>query len=250
MSSNWAGYVALPSSRAARSFTSVSGTWRAPAAACTAGRETYSAVWDGLGGYGESSSALEQIGTEADCSRSGRAGYGAWWEIVPAAPVRITMRIRPGDEIVASATVHGHGVTLRLRDLTTGARFTITRRSSAVDLSSAEWIVEAPSVCPSSGACSTLPLTDFGTVPFSGAYATAASHTGAVTDSAWSDDAIQLRQGAITTGAGGPGRRQSGARVLITATPSAAAVSTGAFSVAYGEHAGVSGQPALPTLPG
>lgn len=160
------------------------------------------------------------------------------------------MRIRPGDEITGSATVHGHGVTLRLRDLTTGARFSTTRRSSTVDLSSAEWIVEAPSVCPSSGSCTTLALADFGTVPFSGAYATAASHTGAITDGAWADDAIELRQGELVQSTGEPGRRQSGARVLVTATPSSAAVSTGAFTVAYRERAGTSGPQQLPTLPG
>ncbi len=250
VSSNWAGYVALPSSGKARDFTGVSGTWRAPAATCTAGRETYSAAWTGLGGYGESSGALEQIGTEADCSRSGSAGYAPWWEILPASPVRISMRIRPGDEITASATVHGHDVTLRLRDLTTGARFTTTRHSSTVDLSSAEWIVEAPSVCPSSGSCTTLALADFGSVPFSGAYATAAAHTGTITDAAWSDDAIELRQGELLQSTGGPGRRQGGARVLVTATPSSASGSTGAFSVAYREQAGERGQPQLPTLPG
>ena len=38
-----------------------------------AGRESYSAVWVGLGGYSENASALEQIGTDADCSRSGAA---------------------------------------------------------------------------------------------------------------------------------------------------------------------------------
>ncbi len=128
------------------------------------------------------------------------------------------MKITPGDEITASATVHGHDVTLRIRDLSTGARFSITRRSSAVDLSSAEWIVEAPLVCRASDSCSTLPLTNFGTVLFSGAYATAAAHTGTITDQAWSDEAIELREGELIA-PGGAGRRQGPERVLLTAAP-------------------------------
>lgn len=249
VSSNWAGYVALPSAQHTARFASVSGSWRAPAATCSSGRETYSAVWDGLGGYGESSSALEQIGTEANCSRTGRPSYAAWWEIIPAAPVRISMKITPGDEITASATVHGHDVTLRIRDLSTGARFSITRRSSAVDLSSAEWIVEAPSVCRASDSCSTLPLTNFGTVLFSGAYATAAAHTGTITDQAWSDEAIELREGELIA-PGGAGRRQGPERVLLTAAPTTPSATSGSFSVSYRERTGGSGPVQLPTFPG
>src|ERR1039458_4095296 len=71
VSSNWAGYVALPSASVGSRFSSVSGSWTQPSATCSAGREAYSAVWVGLGGYRENARSLEQIGTGADCTRSG-----------------------------------------------------------------------------------------------------------------------------------------------------------------------------------
>ena len=70
VSSNWAGYAALAST-GAPAPRSVSGSWRQPAATCTPGRETYSAVWVGLGGFNEGTGALEQIGSNADCTRWG-----------------------------------------------------------------------------------------------------------------------------------------------------------------------------------
>jgi hypothetical protein len=250
VSSNWAGYVAIPFTAGARSFGSVSGTWTAPAVRCTAGREAFSAVWDGLGGYGERSRALEQIGTEANCSRSGRATYAAWWEIIPAAPVRLPLAVHPGDKITASATVRARGVTLALRDLSTGSRFATTRRASAVDVSSAEWIVEAPSVCRSSGGCATLPLSDFGNVPFSGAYATAAGHNGPVADRTWSNQGIELRQDAILGAGTGQGQRQGATRILVSATPSPLSAGTGSFTVGYEERLSRAETPRLPTFPG
>src|SRR6476646_1825620 len=75
VSSNWGGYVALPAGGAQQGFRSVSGSWRVPRVSCSAGLDTYSAAWVGLGGYRKSSNALEQIGTDADCSRSGRTHY-------------------------------------------------------------------------------------------------------------------------------------------------------------------------------
>ena len=43
----------------------------------------------------------------------------------------------------------------------------------------------APSACSSFGACRALPLTNFGTVAFSSATATAAGHAGTISDPAW-----------------------------------------------------------------
>ena len=214
VSANWAGYLAQPSASAGAPFSSVSGSWRQPSATCSGGRETYSAVWVGLGGYNQDATALEQIGTDADCTRSGRARYTSWYELLPAAPVNLTLEVHPGDEMVASVTVKGHGVTLRVRDLTTGARFSRTERSSVLDTSSAEWIVEAPSICASSAACETLPLTDFGTVAFSAATATAAAHTGTITDPDWAATALELQQSAVTSVAGQPGTRAEPLRPL------------------------------------
>ena len=181
MSSNWAGWVALPTSGSHETFTSVSGSWEVPKLSCTAGQSTYSAVWVGLGGYRETSNALEQIGVDADCSRDGGPHYDSWYELIPAGPVNIPISVHAGDEMTGSVTVRGDHVTMRLRNLTTGTRYSITRRASLIDISSADWILEAPSSC-SAESCQTLPLADFGGVSFSAATATSGSHTGPVQD--------------------------------------------------------------------
>jgi hypothetical protein len=249
VSSNWAGYFAVPLNQS-QDFSGVSGTWRQPAATCAAGREAYSAVWTGLGGYSERSKALEQIGTDADCSRSGRASYTAWYELIPAAPVTLKLRVHPGDEITSSVTVVGHGVTLAIRDLTTGAHHRVTRHASAVDATSAEWIVEAPSVCAVTSTCRALPLADFGEVAFASATATADGHTGPVGDPDWSSGALELRQGANTGSGGGAARRRKPPVELITAIPSALAGPAAAFSVAWERRETGHEAPPAPSLTG
>lgn len=248
LSTNWSGYLAVPSASVGSRFETVSGTWTEPAATCTTGRETYSAVWVGLGGAREGSDALEQVGTDADCARSGRAVYSSWYELVPAAPVDIRMAVRPGDQMAASVTVSGHVAVLRIRDLTTGARVSLVRAAANVDVSTAEWIVEAPSSC-AAGGCRTLALTDFGTVTFTSATAVAHRHTGALLDAHWSTVAVELQQRSL----GAAARGQAVAapvRTIVTATPSAASLPLGAFTVTWGEQAEQREGPQPPTLPG
>lgn len=248
VSTNWAGYVAA--ARAARAFTSVSGTWTVPATTCTSAQPGYSAVWVGLGGYRRSSKRLEQVGSESDCDSRGRAVYAAWWEIVPAAPVSIRVAVHPGDTVSASATLADHAVTLRLRDLTTGKRFSTTRRVSATDASTAEWIVEAPSVCQSSDSCTTLPLADFGTAAFASATATAAGRTASAGDTRWDLTAVELVQEGAALAAAGRGAQRAPSRTVVSAVPSAATASTGAFTVARSEQGAQGAAPPAPTLPG
>jgi hypothetical protein len=241
VSTNWAGYVAHTIS--GRGFQSVSASWIAPAASCRAGRETHSAVWVGLGGYSEDAKALEQIGTDSDCSAAGRAGYSSWVELLPAAASTLRLKVSAGDRITASVTVLGHDATLRLRDLTTGKRYSTTRRLNSVDVSTADWIVEAPSGCAADGGCQTLALSDFSSVAFSNATATAAGHNGTIADPAWTTTELLLDQdGASASGAG-----DRPLRTLVSATPSA--YLGGSFSVTYGETAGQRA-PGAPTLPG
>src|SRR5947209_18951858 len=84
-SSNWAGYAV---SRSGVRYRHVSGTWVQPPVDCSASSgRSYSAMWVGLGGLSGGSQALEQNGTEADCSR-GSPGYSAWYQLGPEAPVR------------------------------------------------------------------------------------------------------------------------------------------------------------------
>jgi hypothetical protein len=247
VSTNWAGYVAVAPGHSSP-FSSVSGTWTQPTAACSSGTEAYSAVWVGLGGYG-STSALEQVGTDADCTRSGHASYSTWYELVPAAPANTTLKVKPGDRMSGSVTVRASHVTLRIRNLSTGERFTITKHLAKIDVSSAEWIVEAPSLCLTSSSCAALPLANFGTTSFSAATATARGHTGTIGDANWSATALEMQQDAGAGAGSSAALRGSATRTLTVAKPSAAAPD-GSFSVAWLQEAIQAEQPSAPTLPG
>jgi hypothetical protein len=194
VSSNWAGYVVGatdPTTAASTTFTSVSARWVQPAVNCAVGESGYSAFWVGLGGATDTSQALEQIGTSSDC-RAGTAAYSMWYELVPAASVKIKFKVFPGNVIAASVKVKGTQATLQIRNLTRRTNFTKKLRVSAPDLSSAEWIAEAPSACSTSGRCVQLPLANFGTISFSRATTTAAGHAGTIADPNWSVTALSL----------------------------------------------------------
>jgi Peptidase A4 family len=189
-SSNWAGYAIH---RASVNFSSVIGAWRQPRATCSSGNPSYSAVWVGLGGYSTTSNAREQSGTEVDCSRTGKVLSSAWYELVPAASRTVKLSVLPGDELTASVTVVGRTVNLALNDLTRHRTFAKTLHTSDLDISSAEWIVEAPSSCFSAQSCQTLPLADFGSAKFDLASAKSTTgHIGSIADRAWSSTKITL----------------------------------------------------------
>jgi Peptidase A4 family len=162
-STNWSGYAVSGSNG---QFSSVSASWKQPAATCSSsGRrssETFSSFWVGLDGF--SSDSVEQTGTEADCD--GRtADYFGWYEMFPADPVNFSNPVEPGDSFSASVTFSGtETFTLVLTDHTQGWTQDITQNQTGLDRSSAEVITEAPS--SESGV---LPLADFGTVTYSGA---------------------------------------------------------------------------------
>jgi Peptidase A4 family len=159
-STNWAGYAATGTSG---QFTSVSASWVQPTATCTGFGDQYSAFWVGLDGY--SSSTVEQTGTEVDCA--GRtAEYSAWYELYPAYPVYFKNAVRPGDSFTGSVTYSGGQFTITLADVTAKWSQTYTQAVASAVRSSAEVIAEAPS---SSTSGSVLPLTNFGTVNFTGA---------------------------------------------------------------------------------
>lgn len=190
-SSNWAGYAIH---RSGVSFSHVLGEWTQPQAQCHRGHPTYSAVWIGLGGFSQTSQALEQIGTEVDCRGSGRIASSAWYELVPAASRTIHMSVSPGDQIAAAVTVTGQQVDLALFDLTRHTSFQKTINARLIDVTSAEWIVEAPSECVSATSCQTLPLANFGSANFVSARAeSSGGHLGTISDPAWGYTKIRLR---------------------------------------------------------
>jgi hypothetical protein len=228
VSQNWAGYVA-----GGTQFSSVSGSWVQPSATCGSG-QTYSAFWVGLGGSGSQSSALEQTGTQADCTADGSTDYYAWYELVPAAPVRLDLAIKPGDHISAKVSVSGSNVTVSLSDQSTGQSTTKTLQMDNPDASSAEWIAEAPSACDGSGTCQPLPLSDFGTVQFTSATATANGHTGAISDPNWSAQPVALESSGISDVSYGS---DSGAS---SADPTSLSSDGSSFSVVYQAATGAS----------
>lgn len=225
-SANWSGYAVH---RPGVKFSKVTASWIQPTASCTPGQRSYSAFWVGLGGYARTSTALEQIGTEVDCAASGAVKSSAWYELVPAASRPVRVHVRPGDAIDASVTVKGRRVSLALHDATNRRWFRKSLNAAAVDVSSAEWIAEAPSVCAIDTTCQTLPLADFGTTRFRLAKAqTARGHTGTISDRTWGWTKISLTPG---------GRRlvatQQTAALAGESTPSGLARGGSTFTVTY-----------------
>ncbi len=230
---NWAGYIA-----SGRKFRRVTATWVQPQARCFAGRAGYSAYWVGLGGASSSSRGLEQTGTEADCSPSGRSTYSAWFELLPAAARRLSLQVSPGDAITATVSVSGGTVRIRIANRTRRTVAARTVRTSSIDVSSADWIVEAPSNCDQSG-CQLLPLANFGTVVFGGASATPLrGRAHAIAYRGWTATAITLQ--------GSGQSRTSAAASVADAVPSALSRAGSAFSVSY---RGRSASPAQPSAP-
>ena len=248
-SSNWAGYAVGSGDPAAgaapATFTSVSGSWTQPAAACTRSGTTYSAFWVGLGGFADGSQALEQAGTEADCTLAGRARYTVWYELVPAAPVSVQLTVQPGDTISASVSVDGPSVSIQIANTTRGTVFAQQLAMDAPDLTSAEWIAEAPSACAGFG-CTPLPLTNFGTVGFTGANATGGGHAGTISDPAWAATALTLHGG---NGASLFRNRFALAVPVADAIPAALSSDGSSFAVTWQPRqpaAAPSGRPGLP----
>jgi hypothetical protein len=188
-SANWAGYAVHGTGV---SFHQVSGSWKQPGVSCSGAKHTFSAFWVGMGGYSMSSTALEQIGTEADCNSQGAPVMSAWYEYLPYA-VPISMSLRAGDTMSASVVVSGHRVTLTLTDVTRGHTFSKILTVGNVDVSSAEWIVEAPSQCFGQSACTILPLANFGSAAFTAAAAQSADgHAGSISDPKWGTTKLDL----------------------------------------------------------
>src|SRR5262249_2522421 len=101
-----------------------------------------------------------------------------------------SVAIHAGDTVSAEVSAIGQSFTVTLTNVTTSASFTTTQTVSSALATSAEWVAEAPSSCFIT--CTVLPLANFGTVNFSGSFATGNGHTGSINDAAWSNDAITM----------------------------------------------------------
>jgi hypothetical protein len=137
------------------------------------------------------SRGLEQVGTSADCSGRADLSYSAWYELIPAPPVDIDVEIHAQDTIEAEVQVIDARGTITLRNITTGASFSIDVAVRFPDRTSAEWIAEAPSVCfPTS--CRPLPLAGFRRASFTAASATVEGHVGAIADASWTTERLKM----------------------------------------------------------
>jgi hypothetical protein len=225
VSANWSGYTLQDASGAGLQFTSVTGTWRVPVTRCKGGATESAAFWVGLGGTSDAATGLEQTGTAADCS-GGTPRYYAWYESLPAASVDVPMKIHPGDVITTSVNVSGTRVLFQVKNRTRKTSFTRPLTVASPDLSSAEWIAEAPAECNSADKCRVLPLANFGSVTFTRAAAIANSHPGTINDPTWANSAISL----VPQSSGVFGGRESS---TAGATPGAISADGRSFGVSW-----------------
>jgi Peptidase A4 family len=164
-SSNWFGYDQGSLEQGGKLFTSITGDWTVPTvSAHTAGQDEDSSDWIGIGGgcvdagCTVTDSTLIQTGTEQDVS-GGVASYSAWWELVPAPSISISMTVKPGDHMHASLAELAAGAnvwTITLQDVTRNETFTQTVPYSSTSLT-AEWIEETPLVLGTNAGFASLP---------------------------------------------------------------------------------------------
>jgi hypothetical protein len=154
------------------------------------------------------------------------AGY-----VLSAPAVPIKMKIAAGDTITTAVVANGTTVTLQITNRTRHTRFTKTVSVPSPDLTSAEWIAEAPSLCATSGRCRVVPLANFGAVRFTSAAATANAHPGVITDDTWTALPVQLQAGDGRPFGGFFG--STGGALTGNALPGVVSADGRAFSVAW-----------------
>ncbi|HEY2563533.1 MAG TPA: hypothetical protein VGI44_07455, partial [Acidimicrobiales bacterium] len=197
---NWSGYAVTPGS----GITAVDSTFKVPSAGLDP--PGFAATWTGIGGY--NTSDLIQAGVEADSFPSNPLlgnQYVAWYEILPASETPISnctgdssCTVTPGDSVTVDIhNVSGNTWSVSLSDAGKWSWSQNVTYSSSE--SSAEWILEAPTLV-----AQTL-LANVGTVPF--------GPTSTYTDGS----------GTHTIAAGNPTQIDLGTGVVNEATPSSLA---------------------------
>ena len=137
-SSNWSGYALTNGP-----YTAIKGSWRVPSVS-RKGSFTFSSTWIGIDGFKPGDSSLIQTGTESDFYNN-TAHYNAWIEVLPG-PEQPVFSVAPGDAMAADIhQVSAGSWSITITDTTTSAS-SQTTVSYHGPLSSAEWIVEAPTV--------------------------------------------------------------------------------------------------------
>jgi hypothetical protein len=172
-SHNWSGYAVTGASG---SVTDAKGSWIVPSVSCQAG-DQYASFWVGIDGY--TSNTVEQIGTDSDCV-NGVATYYAWYEFYPHFAYTInTITVKPGAVISAEVSVTKKGGFAVTITEATGHSFSVSTKMPNAQMSSAEWIAEAPY----SGGV--LPLANFMTASFGNNFTGAANTCYAMVGGNW-----------------------------------------------------------------
>lgn len=179
----WSGYVVTGSTV---SFSSASGTWIEPAVKCRKGAApALSTVWVGIGGYALGSNVLDQVGTDANCSASGRASYFAWFELLPDIAHDVTGKVEAGDRMAGSVTIAGVNlIDVKITNATRHWSFDRKIQAGTPDRTSAEWIVEAPYSCLRF-TCHQASLANFGSVSVRDISATGNGKRGTLKGAGW-----------------------------------------------------------------
>jgi hypothetical protein len=146
---NWSGYVVTPSTP----VTAVSSTFKVPAAALVP--PGFAATWTGIGGFVPGSTDLIQAGiSEQSLPGVPVLGpqYFAWYELLPAGETQLTncsgdsnCTVTPGDQVSVDITeASGSNWNIKVAD---AGKWSWTQTVQyASSRSSAEWILEAPTV--------------------------------------------------------------------------------------------------------
>ncbi len=162
---NWSGYAVTPKGGG---VTAVVGTFTVPAASLLP--PGFAATWAGIGGY--NTSDLIQAGTSEQSFPSNPLvgpQYYAWYELLPASETQISgcagdpnCTVKPGNKVKVTITQNaGKSWTI---SMTNAGHWSWSKKVSYnSSRSSAEWILEAPTV----GAQTT--LANVGTVHFGSA---------------------------------------------------------------------------------
>ena len=165
-SNNWSGYNKGLLEATPTLFSQVAGDWTVPTATQhAAGQAEFSSTWIGIGGGCLETSCLLtdptliQTGTEQDVAANGAASYSAWFEIIPAPSIQLSLVVRPGDRIHADIRELLLGTNvwqITLNNLTTGATSSTTVPYVSLR-GTAEWIEETPLLLGTNAGFSAMP---------------------------------------------------------------------------------------------
>ncbi|MGH7609784.1 MAG: G1 family glutamic endopeptidase [Candidatus Dormibacteria bacterium] len=162
-SDNWSGYVEQSGPQ-----TAVTGTFTIPSL-YQGQTGTYMAEWLGIDGWPSTDPTVIQAGVDEypDPMNNTLFDYFPWYELYPSPPVDLSAdfpNMLPGDPLTVTIYESGSNTwTISLDDPNQGESYT-TVQSYSGTLSSAEWIVEAPTNAQNN----IYPLAQYTTTEFTG----------------------------------------------------------------------------------